>query len=156
MKYFVLLLSLSLAFFAAACGTNNSLIGSTSASGTWTDSLTSSTGQSLGNVTFTISQTGSTMQGLNMNFSTSPALSQCFGPNTTMNGQMNMQVGMTGMSNTMSMTVTGNPSGGSVNNTLVMQGAMSSDMNSGTGTYTLTGNTAGCTSQSGVFTMTRQ
>lgn len=156
MKYLALILGFALALFSAACGTNNTLANSTTASGTWTDSLTSSTGQSLGNVTFTITQTGSTMQGMNMNFSTSPALSQCFGSNTSMTGQMNLQMGMAGMSNTMTMTITGSPSGGSVNNTLVMQGAMSSNMNSGTGTYTLTGNTAGCTSQSGIFTMTRQ
>lgn len=156
MKYLALIFAFALAMFTAACG-NNSLTGSTSVSGTWTDSLTNSTGQSLGTVAFTLSQTGSTMQGLNMNFKASPALSQCFGPNsTTMTGQINMQLGMTGMANTMTMTVTGNPSGGSVNNTLIMQGAMNSNMNSGTGTYTLTGNTAGCTSQSGVFTMSRQ
>lgn len=156
MRYFALILGFGLALFNAACGTNNSLTSSTSASGAWTDSLTSSTGQSLGTVAFTITQSGTTIQGVNMNFSTSPALSQCFGPDTTMTGQMNMQIGMSGMANSMTMTFTGNPSGGSVNNTLVMQGGMSSGMNSGSGTYTLTGNTAGCVSQSGVFTMTRQ
>ncbi len=152
MKYLPAILLLGLAIVAAGCGNSNSSTNSTNASGTWSQAITSSTGQQEGTFTFSLTQNGTSMSGMNMNFSNTPTLSQCFGAGTTMTGQMNMQMGMGG---SMTGTMTGSPDGGSVNKTLVMQGAMGPGMNSATGTFTLTGNTTGCTSQTGTFTMTR-
>jgi hypothetical protein len=85
-----------------------------------------------------------------MNFSNMGDLSQCFGTGTVMNGQMGP-----GMMNggTMNMTMSWTPQGSTATNTMVMQGTMANGMSAGSGTFVLTGQSAGCTSQTGRFTM---
>jgi len=55
----------------------------------------------------------------------------------------------------MTMTMSGTQPGGIALNTVTMQGNMAAGMTSGSGTFTLAGQTSGCASQSGTFTMTR-
>jgi hypothetical protein len=56
---------------------------------------------------------------------------------------------------TMNMTMSWTPPGSMQTNTLTMNGTMAMGMSSGNGNFTLTGETPGCHSQSGTFSLTR-
>jgi hypothetical protein len=132
----------------------------TSANGTWVAATTTSAGQQSIGFTSTITQNGSMqmmgssamMTGSGITFTT---VQNCFSAgNVTMTGTMTMQAGG---QMSMQMVMSGLPQGvtSSQQNQLTMQGTMNSTFTQMTGTYTLTGVTAGCTSQTGTFTMTR-
>lgn len=135
-----------------ACGGGGSSTSTTTnpATGAWSETLATTSGQQLGSFTFNMTQNNTNLTGSSMNFGNMGSLAQCFGAGTVMNGGMGV-----GMMNggTMTMTMSWTPSGSTQTNTLVMQGNMAMGMGSGSGTFTLTGQTSGCTSQTGSFTM---
>jgi hypothetical protein len=151
MKY-ILSLALLFATTLVACGgsTGSTQTSSNPGTGTWVESLSTTSGQQLGSFTFNMTQNNVMLTGGNMNFSNMGDLSQCFGTGTVMNGQMGP-----GMMNggTMNMTMSWTPQGSTATNTMVMQGTMANGMSAGSGTFVLTGQSAGCTSQTGRFTM---
>ncbi len=149
-------LALFLAFLLStalvACGGSSSTKTTTNpATGAWTETLATASGQQEGSFGFNMTQNNTNLTGSNMNFANMGSLAQCFGAGTVMNGSMGP-----GMMNggTMNMTMSWTPSGSTATNTMVMQGNMVMGMGSGSGSFTLTGQTQGCTSQTGTFTMT--
>ncbi len=143
---------IALAITLGGCGSSNS--SSTHlANGAWSAALSSSTAQSLGSFTFTMTQNGTALSGSDMNFATMDSLAPCFGMGTTMNGNMGQGM-MNGGTMTMTMSWTAPNNGGT--NTVAMNGDMGMGMHSGSGTFTLTGHTSGCASEDGNFTMTHQ
>lgn len=151
MKHLVAL-ALLLALMLAACGGNagSTQTSSNPGTGTWVESLTTTSGQQLGSFTFDLTQNNITLTGSNMDFASMGSLSGCFGTGAVMNGQMGQ-----GMTNggTMSMTMSWTPQGSTATNTMVMQGTMANGMSAGSGAFVLTGQTSGCTSQTGSFTL---
>ncbi len=146
---------MAVAVVLVACGGNASMTApktttSNPTNGARSETLVSSSGQALGSFTFDITQNNTALMGSNMNFTGSVSLAQCFGTGTTMVGQVSP-----GMVNggAMSMAISFTPSGSMGTNTLVMQGTMAAGMVSGSGTFTLTGQTAGCSNQTGTFTI---
>jgi hypothetical protein len=150
MKYFVMMLGLALALASTACG-NGYFSPPNSAGGTWAASLSDNTGLPIGTFNLAIAQSGNNMTVSNTDFSGIPALSACFASGTKMTGQMTSQMGTGGQSNMVTFNMTGSAHGGSVNNTFVMQGILSAGQ--AAGSFTLTGNTSGCTSMTGMFAM---
>lgn len=156
MKYVSVLTVIALAMGLAACGGSSSssppVVVMNPATGTWSATMASTAGQQLGSFTFNMMQNNTMLSGSNMNFSSMAGLGPCFGAGTVFNGQMGA-----GMMNggAVNMTMTWTPPGGASTNTLTLKGTMATGMGSGTGTFTLTGETPGCTSQSGTFSMTR-
>lgn len=137
-----------------ACGGGASSPGSGPAAGTatgsWTNTLAAS-GQQLGSYTFNATQNNTALTANGMNFANLDFLAQCFGNGAIMNGQMDANM----MSNhSVTMTMTWTPAGTAETNTLTMQGTMAMGMGSASGTFTLTGQTPGCASQTGTFSMT--
>jgi hypothetical protein len=123
--------------------------------GAWSLALADSAWQPLGSFTFEISQSDTTLTGSSLNFPNVGRLSECFAAGTVMTGQVDRGMLSTGtMEVTMSMSWTDTSSVGT--NTLTMQGAMTRDMDSASGTFTLTGETPGCMSQTGTFTINKR
>lgn len=151
MKYVVVAAASVLAVLLTACGSNSSSNLTDPATGAWSETLASSSGQQVGSFTFNMTQNGTTLTGSTMNFANMGTLSQCFGSGTTMSGEMGPNMTNGG---TMTMSMSWTPSGGTQTNTLTMQGTMATGMGSGSGSFTLNGQTTGCTSQTGTFTMT--
>lgn len=119
--------------------------------GAWSLELADSAWQPLGSFTFEISQSDTTLTGSSLKFSNVGRLSECFAAGTVMTGQVDRGMMSTGtMEMTMSMSWTATNGVGT--NTLTMQGSMTIDMDSASGTFTLTGETPGCMSQTGTFT----
>lgn len=144
--------ALSVALIGCGGGTSSSTMPTVNpATGAWSETLVGASGQQLGSFTFNMMQNDTTLTGSGMNFANMGSLSQCFGNGTTMSGQMGPGM-MNGGSTTMTMSWT--PSGSMGTNTMTMQGTMAMGMGSGSGTFMLTGQTFGCTSQTGTFTMT--
>jgi hypothetical protein len=153
MKSLAMITVIALAITMGACGGGSSASHTTSANGTWTETLSSATAQPLGSFTYSITQNNSALTGGNLNFANMGQLDQCFGAGTVMSGQMGqgmMNGGNMGMSMTMSWTAPDNAG----TNTMTMQGGMGMSMQSGSGTFVLTGESPGCMSQEGTFTMT--
>lgn len=122
-----------------------------SATGTWTSTLAAS-GQQLGSYTFNATQSNTTLTVNGMNFVNLDALAQCFGDGTVMSGQMDANMmGNHSVTMTMSWTLPGTTE----TNTLTMQGTMAMGMGSASGIFTLTGQTPGCATQTGTFSMTQ-
>ena len=150
MKRVGVLAAIALVIALVACGGSNSST-TNPATGAWSETLATSSGQQVGSFTFNMTQNGTALSGSSMTFANMGSLSQCFGNGTTMSGQMGAGM-MDG--GTMTMTMSWTPSGSMGTNTLTMQGNMAMGMGSGSGTFTLTGQTPGCTSQTGTFSMT--
>ena len=145
---------IALAVTLGACGASSSSTNPANvnpANGAWSETLSSATAQPLGSFTFTMTQSNATLTGNNMNFANMGSLDECFGTGTVMNGQMGQ-----GMMNggTMAMNVCWTAANAAGSNCMAMHGNMGMGMHSGSGTFTLTGETPGCTSQQGTFTMT--
>lgn len=122
-----------------------------SASGLWSAALsTSGTGQPE-TFTFNLIQNDSTFFAENLKFSGTGNISQCFGRGTTLSGSLTSPVN----GGPMTITLSWIPRGGTVPNTLSMQGNMATSMTSGSGTFTIIGQISGCANQSGTFTMSR-
>lgn len=139
-----------LAAVLSACGGGSS--STNPANGAWAETLSSTTGQALGSFTFNMTQDGTALTATGMNFSNAGSLAPCFGAGTVMSGQMGQGM-MNGGAMTMSVCWTAPNAAGT--NCMTMQGDMGMGMHSGTGDFTLTGHTSGCTSQQGNFTMTQ-
>lgn len=154
MKYLAVLGAVALAISLVACGgSNNSSSQPTNpGTGTWSATVAAASGSQLGSFTFNMMQNNTALSGSNMNFSNMGTLGSCFGAGTVMNGQMGP--GMMNGGN-VDMTMSWTPSGSTLTNTMVMKGTMATGMGSGNGAFTLTGQTSGCTSQNGTFSMTR-
>lgn len=155
MKYVAVLAALALTMALAACGGTSSPsqpVVTNPGTGTWSTTMHSASGQQLGSFTFNMMQNGTALSGNNMDFTQMQSLEPCFGAGTTFSGQMGP-----GMMNggTMNMTMSWTPPGSLQTNTLTMNGTMATGMGSGNGSFTLTGQTPGCNSQSGTFNMTR-
>ena len=156
MKYVLVLGAAVLAMALGACGGSSSSssqpVVANPGTGTWSATMASTSGQQLGSFSFNMMQNNTALSGSNMNFSNMGSLGPCFGAGTVFNGQMGP-----GMMNggTVDMTMSWTPPGSSSTNTLTMKGTMATGMGSGNGAFTLTGQTPGCTSQSGTFSMTR-
>lgn len=135
-----------------ACGSSNTDQQQASATGNWTASLTNSvTGQQTFTFNFGMNQNGNNLAMTNMSF---PNMNNCFGPGSVMSGQMTSSGMMMGMQMQMSMEMWSNSD--KTGNHLSMQMSMpSGNNNQMSGTYTLTGVTSGCTSQTGTVTMNR-
>jgi hypothetical protein len=139
-----------------ACGGTTSSVTRTTgttnlATGAWSETLASSSGQQLGSFTFNLTQNNTALTGSNMNFTNMSSLAQCFGAGTVMSGQMGPGMMNGGM---MTITISSMSPGSTETNTMIMQGTMTMGMGSGSGTFNLTGHTPGCTSQTGTFSMT--
>ncbi len=146
-------LALVLAGCGGSGGTRNS---SNAASGFWSVTLNSAAvppaAGSAQFLTFTMSmnQSGNTLTGSNVNINET---NTCFGPGSTISGQLTM--GVMGQGNEMQMTMVSAGAPGA-QNALTMTGAMSAMMNGASGSFTLTGVTPGCVSTTGTFTMVQQ
>src|SRR5262249_55520069 len=118
----------------------------------WTEALSHPAGQQLGSFTFTMMQNNTSLTCTNMNFANLGSLDQCFGTGSVMSGEMGQ-----GMMNggAMTMTVSWTAPNNAGTNTMTMQGNMAMGMASGSGTFTLTGQTPGCMSEQGTYTMTQ-
>ncbi len=146
-----------LALVLAGCGGNGGTRSTANpATGFWSVTLNSTavppaagTNQFL-NFTMSMNQSGNTLTGTNLNINQTNA---CFGPGTTISGQLTM--GVMGQGNAMQLTMVSAGTPGA-QNTLTMTGAMSSAMNAANGNFTLTGVTPGCVSTTGTFTMVQQ
>lgn len=157
MKYVGALAVIALAMVLAACGGSSSSSSSppvvmNPATGTWSATMASTSGQQMGSFSFNMMQNNTVLSGSNMDFTHIQGLESCFGAGTVFNGQTGP-----GMMNggTVNMTMSWTAPGGTQTNTLTMKGNMAQGMGSGSGTFTLTGQTTGCNSQSGTFSMTR-
>ena len=141
--------AIALVVVLGACGGGTLIINP--ANGAWSESLSSTTGQQLGSFTFTMTQHDTGLTGCCMNFANMDSLAPCFNTGTLISGHMGQ-----GMMNggTMTMTMSWTDPDNTGTNTLTMQGNMAMDMHSGLGNFTLTGQSPGCTSQQGTFTMT--
>jgi hypothetical protein len=147
MRYSGIALLLSVALAFGGCGGGNSNAGSIN--GNWTAALMSS-GSSTPVLTFTTNLTqssGTSVSVTHFNFTTS---SPCFVSDQTETGGFSLAGNFNGsVTGALQMTVqSGNPSG----NTLTLQGQANN--NTVTGTWVLSGVSAGCTG-SGSFTMSR-
>lgn len=156
----VAFIAVVLAIALAGCGavTHIAETSSSPATGNWTETLLAPSGQQMGTFTFSMTQNSAMFTGSGMNFTNMPLnFAQCFGAGTLMTGQMNGGGMNGGMMNggSMTMTMSWTMPGTTLTNTLTMQGTMSSGMGSATGTFNLVGQTPGCNSQSGSFTMSR-
>ncbi len=155
MKKLSIFLAVAGLLFVAACGGGSKTTQQqASATGSWTTTLSSSTGQQQPiTFNFGMNQSGSMLNISNLNFAN---VNNCFGAGSVMTGQMMnsgsmMMAGMQ-MQITMDMWSNQDKSG----NHLTMQmGMPSGNNNQMTGTFTLTGVTQGCTSQTGSVTMNR-
>jgi hypothetical protein len=148
MRCLVLATALALTISLIACGGSPH---PASANGSWSAVLSTSAGQQPETFTFNLTQNDVTLLANSVTFSGVDNLSSCFGMATTLSGSLSSAVN----GGPMTMTLSGTPPGGIALNTITMQGDMASGMTSGSGTFTLTGQTLGCTSQSGTFAMTR-
>ena len=152
MKRLSVVAAIALAVSLVACGGGLSNTRSANpARAEWSASLANSSAQALGSFSFEMMQNNTVLTGTNMNFANMGSLSQCFGAGTLINGQMGPGM-MNSHSVTMTMSWTGPQGAGT--NTMTMQGNMGMGMGSASGTFTLTGQTPGCTDQMGTFTMT--
>jgi hypothetical protein len=153
MNRLAVFLAALLATALVACGGGGSSTTTTTnpATGAWTETLATTSGQQVGSFTFDMTQNNTNLMGSNVNFTNMSSLAQCFGAGTVMNGSMMGSGMMNG--GTMTMTISWTPSGSTQTNTMTMQGNMAMGMGSGSGTFTVTGQTPGCTSQTGNFTM---
>ena len=145
---------IALAILSSACGGGSSSTNPANtnpANGTWSETLSGATGQPLGSFTFTVAQNDTTLTGTEMNFANIGSLGSCFDTGTVMTGQMGQGM-MNGGAMTMSRCWTASNAAGT--NCMTMQGNMGMGMHSGSGAFTLTGHTPGCTSQQGTFMMT--
>ena len=126
--------------------------GSVKRSTVWSEVLSDAAGRQLGSFTFTMAQDNTALTGSNMTFANLGSLSPCFSQGTVIVGKM-----AEGMTNggAMTMVILWTTPDDAQHNTLNMQGNMAMGMASGSGTFTLTGETAGCTSQPGTYTMTQ-
>jgi hypothetical protein len=153
MKCTAAFLAIFLTAVLVACGGGGASSNTTTnpATGAWTETLATTSGQQVGSFTFNMTQNNTNLMGSSMNFANMGSLTQCFGTGTVMNGSMG-----SGMMNggTMTMSMSWTPSGSNQTNTMTMQGNMAMGMGSGAGTFTVTGQTSGCTNQTGNFTMT--
>jgi len=149
MRYLVQSSVLALATFLSACGSSPS---STSVNGSWSAALSTSAQPQPGMFSFNLTQSNTTISANTLNFSGLGNLSPCFGVGATLSG--NLGPAMMN-SSTVAMTVSWTQPGSTATNTMTMQGNLATNMASGAGTFMLTGQTAGCASQSGTFTMTR-
>jgi len=122
-----------------------------SANGSWSAVLSTSAGQQPETFTFNLTQNDITLLANSVNFSGIDNISMCFGMATTLTGSLSSSVN----GGPMTMTMSGTQPGGIALNTVTMQGNMAAGMTSGSGTFTLAGQTSDCASQSGTFTMTR-
>ncbi len=152
-KSFGILVATTLAAMLIACGGGNTSPSSVTnpATGAWSETIDNSSGQQLGSFTFNMMQNGTALSGSNMNFVNMGALAPCFGIGTTLVGQMGPGM-MDG--GTLGMTMSWTPPGATQPNTLIMRGTMGMGMSLGSGSFTLNGQTPGCTTQAGTFTMT--
>ncbi len=153
MKRLGVVVVITLTVMLAACGGSSSSPSTTTnpATGAWSETLASSSSLQLGSFTFDMTQNNTALTATGLNLTNMGLLAPCFGAGTVMSGQMGP-----GMMNGGAVTITiswTSPGGGT--NTLTMQGNMAIGMASGSGTFTLAGQTSGCTSQTGTFSMTR-
>jgi len=149
MKVVGALAAIVLAVMMVACGGSSSSTNTTD--GAWSETLSNSTGQQLGSFTFTVTQNDATLTGSDLDFTNMEALAQCFRTGTVMNGLI--QQGMMNGS-TLTMTIWWTASNDTGANSMYMKGNIAIGMGSGSGTFTLTGQAPGCTSDQGTFTMT--
>lgn len=154
MRVIVLVCTLAGTVLLAACGGgSNSSQQATTPNGNWTATLTS-TGTTQQPITFTfgINQNGNTLIVSGMNFTN---LNNCFGTGSVMSGQMMDSGGMmSGMQMQMAMEMWSN-SDHTGNHLVLTMGMPSGNNNKLTGTFTLTGVTSGCQTETGTVTMTR-
>ncbi len=155
MRVTALQIVFTLAWFVvlAACGGGSSSQQTATPNGNWTATLNSTgTGQQPIAFTFGMNQNGSTVNVTGMNFTN---LNNCFGNGSIMSGQMMGSGGMmAGMQMQLIMEVWSNSD--RTGNHLVLQlGMPSGNNNQLNGTFTLTGVTSGCQSETGTTTMTR-
>jgi hypothetical protein len=159
----------ALAFLLVACGgmgmgntASTNLNASNSMNGNWTATMMTPNGTEMMAFTSAMNQSsGNVVTATNLQFTTPTS---CFTSGTSATGAVMMNGGMNGsMMGTFGMTIqsamTGTQSMGmqgmmaTGNNVLTLQGSMS-NMNSVSGTWTMSGVMSGC-SGSGTFTMTR-
>ncbi|HTM38364.1 MAG TPA: hypothetical protein VL156_16555 [Terriglobales bacterium] len=150
MRYLFQSAVLAFAAFLSACAGGSP--SSTSANGSWSAELSTPAQPQPGVFSFNLTQTNTTLSANTLNFSGLGNLSPCFGAGTILSG--NLGPAMMN-SSAVAMTMSWTPPGAVATNTMTMQGNLGSTMASGAGTFVLTGQTAGCASQSGTFTMTR-
>lgn len=148
MRRILLLTAIATAVTLVACGGGSSPQNAVSANGAWSETLADSSGNQLGSFTFDMTQNSTALTTSNLSLGNMGSLGACFGSGTIMSGQMGSGM-MNG--NAMMMTMSWTDSTGT--NTIVMLGNMGMGMRSSSGTFTLTGQTTGCTSQMGTFTM---
>jgi hypothetical protein len=84
MKGIGALAAIVLAVTMVACGGSSSSMNTTD--GTWSETLSRSTGQPLGSFTFTVTQNDAALTGSDMDFTNMESLAQCFRTGTVMNG----------------------------------------------------------------------
>ena len=150
MQYLFQSTALALTIFLVACGGGSPH--AASANGSWSAVLAIPADPQPGTFTFNLTQNNTALSANSLNFSGMGNFSPCFGVGTTLSGSLGLAM-MNGGAMTMTMFWT--PPGGAATNTMAMQGNLTSDMTSGSGTFTLTGQTSGCVSQLGTFTMKR-
>jgi len=146
----IAIITLMMTLFACGGSTTRNATATNTATGAWSEELADSTGQQLGSFTFDMMQNNTALTGSAMNFGNMGGLARCFGTGTTMSGQMG--AGMMS-DHTVTMTMSWTDPNGAGTNTMTMQGNMPMGMGSASGTFTLTGQTPGCTDQTGTFTM---
>jgi hypothetical protein len=151
MKLRAVLAAMAIGIMLVACGGGGGSTITNPTSRAWSEALSNSSGQQLGSFTFTMMQNSTALTGSNMNFANLGSLDQCFGAGSVMSGQMGQ-----GMMNggTVTMTVSWTAPNNAGTNTMTMQGNMAMGMASGSGSFTLTGQTPGCMSEQGTYTMT--
>jgi hypothetical protein len=149
MRRILPLMAIAIAITLVGCGGGSSPQNAVSANGAWSETLTDSSGNQLGSFTFNLTQSNSALTTSNLNLGNMGSLAACFGSGTIMTGQMGSGM-MNG--NTMMMTMSWTDSTGT--DSITMQGNMGMGMRSSSGTFILTGQTTGCMSQMGTFTMT--
>lgn len=145
MKSIVTIFMLAIAFVLAGCGANSN----GNINGNWTASLMNSASSTpVFNFTTTLTEaSGGGLSVTNLTFTTN---SPCFASGTTATGGFTLSGNMNGVtSGGFQMNI---KSTGASTNTLTLQGTVSN--NTITGTWNLTGVTAGCTG-TGNFTMNR-
>lgn len=151
-KWMLVAISMLTLLALAACSGDN-MDKSNSMTGAWTMTLANASGEETlkANVNMT-EMSGGMMNMDKMGFTMQ---SPCFGPDHSMEGQMSNMQDMMGnrmnMDMTMHMWSGVNKSG----NHLEMKLTMNFGMNSGSGTYILTGVAPGCQSETGTVVMSR-
>jgi len=148
-----LLIIIPLGLALVACGGKPSKMTSThAASEAWTETLADATWRHLGSFTFDIGLNDTILTGSRMNFVNIGLLAECFGAGTVMTGLLDQEMMKV---STISLSISWTAPNGAGTNTMMMRGAMAIGMESGSGTFTLTGQTPGCISQMGTFTMNK-